>query len=389
MCKSDNQQVNQQTNLKCLYFVDRMRHGGIQTFLIEIMKHMNHSVIETDFLLLDDGNRYPLETELEKYGTVYKLKGIWVKHTGDFIRYRRAVDQFFSEHHKYDVVHINSGPKNYYMLKAAEYYHVPIRVAHSHNGGYQTESSWKQWVGELLKHALIRYANVYLACSDLAGEWMFGKKLMTQGKVHIIPNGVNLDRFRFDPIVRREKRKELQVDNRLVIGNVGRFTTQKNHSFLIDVFMEISVKRPDALLVLAGTGDLQDEIEDKVKQCGLENKVKFLGYRSDVTELMQAMDIFLMPSLFEGFPVTAVEAQACGLPCVFSDTITAKAKLLENTIYVSLEESPQHWAEKILAMSLNMEGRSKCNQALRDQGYDIGDITGKLLQIYQNQKNGD
>lgn len=161
-----------------------------------------------------------------------------------------------------------------------------------------------------------------LACSDRAGEWMFGDRWMAEGKVTVLPNGIPLREYAFQPDVRRQVRDSWHVGvNTLVVGHVGRFTTQKNHSFLLEIFAELHRKQPDSLLVLAGVGELQDAARSKAEELHLTDSVRFLGFRSDVAELLQGMDIFLMPSLYEGFPVTGVEAQAAGLPCVFSDTI--------------------------------------------------------------------
>lgn len=368
--------------IKVLFFVDRMRVGGIQMLLVDLFRHFDPKTIECELLLLDDGEAYDLETQVREMGIrVHKLDGIWLRKPWDYLRYCKAMKSFFEEHHNYVAVHMNSGPKNYFVLKYAKQYGIPVRIAHSHNTGFQTSSKSQVLLGNLLKAPLRRAANVYLACSDLAGEWMFGK----DASVKVLPNGVDLDKFRYDPEIRQRVRTEWGVtDDQLIIGNVGRFTTQKNHTFLIDIFDEIHRIVPNAVLVLAGIGELMEQTREKVQSLALEDSVKFLGFRSDVTALTQGMDVFLMPSLYEGFPVTAVEAQATGLPCVFSDTITREVKILDQVQYISLQASTQEWAKAVCNATHTVK-RETCNTYLHQKGYDINDMVNELMQLYCNE----
>lgn len=370
---------------KVLFFVDRMRVGGIQMLLVDLFRHFDSQKVQCELLLLDDGEQYDLEKQVRTMKIpVHKLEHIWVRKPEDYLAYCRAVNQFFRTHHDYAAVHMNSGPKNYFVLKYAKRYGIPVRIAHSHNTGYQTKSKAQILLGDLFKYPLRHAANVYLACSDLAGRWMFGERMMQHGLVTVLPNGIDLQKFRFAPQIREKVRAELGVtENQLVIGNVGRFTVQKNHTFLIDIFAEVKKRRPDAVLILAGVGELQEQIRQKVKQFSLNDSVRFLGFRTDVRELVQGMDVFLMPSLYEGFPVTAVEAQASGLPCVFSDTITREAKILDQVAYIPLEASASDWAQKTVAMAHTVQRETSCS-ALRAKGYDIRDMAARLAAIYQH-----
>lgn len=368
---------------KVLFFVDRMRVGGIQVLLIDLFKHFDAKRIRPELLLLDDGEHYDLEDQVREMGIpVYKLEGIWLRKLKDYISYFKAVNNFFQEHHDYRAIHINTGPKNFYLLQCAKRYNIPIRIAHSHNTGYQTESKIKKYLGNILKYPLKSSANVYLACSDYAGKWMFGEKMSQSGRVTVLPNGVDLDRYAFNQTIRTEMRHELGVEEKIVIGNVGRFTFQKNHEFLIDIFQEIHNINPNTVLVIAGVGELLGAIKEKVAILGLKDDVRFLGFRNDVTSLTQAMDVFLMPSLYEGFPVTAVEAQASGLPCVFSDTITKEVKLLDQTKYISLGSDSKIWAEEVLNLVGTVD-RKESNAILHNKGYDISDMIDMLMSIYQ------
>lgn len=374
---------------KVLLFVDRMRVGGIQTLLVELLDQFKTMQQPCDLLLLDDGEHYDLEDTVRQRGiTVYKLQGVWLRRPWDFPKYEQAVRHFFMEHHDYIAVHLNSGPKNYPILKYAKRYGVPVRIAHAHNTGFQTSSIAAQLLGELFKSPLRHYATNCLACSDLAGRWMFGSRWMTEGRVTVLPNGILLQEYVFRPDVRRMVRAGWNADpDTLVVGHVGRFTKQKNHSFLLEIFAELHRKCPDSILVLAGIGELQDDARRKVDNLNLTESVRFLGFRSDVADLMQGIDVFLMPSLYEGFPVTGVEAQAAGLPCVFSDTITKEVKILDSVEYLPLEAPADQWADTVVRLAKDSD-RQQAGDILLRKGYDVHTMAEKLLRIYHSQDAG-
>lgn len=371
--------------VRVLLFVDRMGTGGIQILLLNLLKAFDKDNYQFDVLLLDDGMEYPMEQELVHEGAaVYKLKGIWLNAPADYLRYQKAVRDFFKKHHYYDAVHLHSSSKNFLILKYAQKYGVPIRIAHSHNTDFQTQSPIKIFVGNLLKAKLIKYSTHCLACSELAGEWLLGKKLANAGRVMIIKNGINLEKYQYNPMIRRWKREELEVRDKIVIGNVGRFVPQKNHLFLLDIFAEIRKKEPNSMLILAGVGELMDAVKKKANKLGIENYVKFLGFRPDINELIQAMDLFLMPSLYEGFPVTAVEAQAAGLPCVLSGSITREAALLDETVYIDLKQPAEYWARQALA-AVGKSKREDSAKILKAKGFDIADTCKALEHIYSGE----
>lgn len=368
--------------IRILYFVDRMRTGGIQILLINLLKSFDKEKYCFDLLLLDDGNDYPMERKIEDVGAIiYKLKGVWVDSPFDYIPYKKAVNNFFAEHHNYDVVHMHSSSKNYLILKCAQKYGIPIRIAHSHNTGFQTHNAVKIFIGNLMKKQLIQCSTHYLACSEIAGKWLFGEKLVAKGRVMVIKNGIELEKYKYNDLIRKIKRDELGIKNQIVIGNVGRFVPQKNHIFLLEIFAEILRLRPDTLLLLAGVGETMIDMKAKADKLGISDNIKFLGFRMDIYELMQAMDIFLMPSLYEGFPVTAVEAQAAGLPCVLSDTITKEAALLDDTIYIDLNKDAKYWAAQTINLIRNTD-RENSYTVLKAKGFDIKDMSESLGRIY-------
>ncbi|MCD7780296.1 MAG: glycosyltransferase, partial [Candidatus Gastranaerophilales bacterium] len=241
--------------MKVLFFVDRLRVGGIQILLRNLFEIFEKDKIECELLTLDDGEHYDLEDTISSLGiTIHKLTGIWLRRPTDYFGYFKAVKEFFKYHHDYDAIHINTGPKNYYILKCAMIYGIPVRIAHSHNTGFQTDSSAQVLLGNIMKFFLKRYATDYFACSSIAGKWLFGSRMVENGKVIIIPNGINLNKFKFNADIRNKIRSDLEISDKLVIGNVGRFTKQKNHNFMIKIFKEIHNNNKNSVLLLIGIG---------------------------------------------------------------------------------------------------------------------------------------
>lgn len=369
---------------KVLFFVDRMRVGGIQILLLNMQRNFDPSVIQCDYLVLDDGETYEYEDKFRELGAnVYKLKGVWMNGIKDFPVYCKAMDAFFKEHHDYAAVHMHASSKNFMLLHYAKKYGIEKRIVHSHNTGFQTHSPLKTLAGNCFKFPMKRLATDFFACSELAGRWLFGDKAVEQGKVYVMLNGIELEKFEFNPETRKRVRNELKVkDNQIVIGNVGRFSAQKNHKFLLEIFSAIHKLDPTAVLLLAGIGELMEESKKQAQLLGISQSVRFLGFRSDVMELAQAMDVFLMPSFYEGFPVTGIEAQASGCPCVFSDTITREAALLDKTIYISLNETADDWAQKTLNTAKSKVDRGKSREILKNNGFDIKDTVKYLEKFY-------
>lgn len=368
--------------VKVLYFVDRMLRGGIQSLVIDWVSRFDKKKIHVDFLLLDDGNKYELEDTLKELGcNVYKLKGIWIRNPFDYIKYAKAMNNFFKNHHDYKVVHMHSTSKNYMVLKYAKKYGIPIRVAHSHALGFQTTSHLKVMIGNFLKKSLLLYATDYFACSNLAGQWLFGNDIIYSKNFKVIHNGVDYSKFEFNPKIRKKIRSELNFnDEELVIGHVGRFTEPKNHTFLIDIFYEISKLNPKAKLLLIGKGVLEDSIHKKVVKLNLSNSVNFIGFKSNVSDYMQAMDIFVLPSHYEGLGLVLIEAQASGLPCYASkDVVPKEAKVSSQLNFVSLHLSAREWAKIILN---NDNKRKKTFEEIKKKHYLCDDITEELSNFY-------
>ena len=232
------------------------------------------------------------------------------------------------------------------------------------------------------------FATEYMCCSELAGRWLFGDKEYDKGNVYLLNNAVDLEKFKYNKNIRKKMRKSLDIsDDRLVIGHVGRFVEQKNHRFLIDIFNEIYKKNNNSLLLLAGQGPLMDEIKNKVKSLKLEKNVKFLGQRDDIDVLYQAFDVFLLPSLYEGLPVVGVEAQATGLLCELSNDMTKETKVLDTTRFMSLDDTAEEWANKILD-DVKKYKRVDTYKEMTTKNFNIKNESKKLEEKYEELLNG-
>lgn len=367
--------------MKVLFFIDRLRLGGIQALAYDILKHNDEGLMEIEILNLDDGQDYPLTHTLEAMGVkIHKLEGIWVRTPLDFPRYFRAVKAWFAVHHDYDVVHMHSSSKNYYILECAAQWGIPVRVAHSHNTGFQTHNLFSVWLGNLMKRPMMKYATHRLGCSTMACDWLFGAGSVARGEAQVILNGIDASLFAFDADVRRDVRRELGLEDKFVVGHVGRFEVQKNHVFLLEVFAEVVRIRPDAVLLLVGIGSLMEDMKRKAAALGIADKVVFLGFRDDRNRIMQAMDSFVFPSLHEGLSVVLIEAQAAGLPVFASDSTTRETSYSPHMQFLSLAQPAKTWAEAVLQKGA--VERVDMTEVLTAAGFEIRTMIRNLHNLY-------
>lgn len=368
--------------IKVLYFVDRMLRGGIQSLCIDIVRNIDKNKFEIDFLLLDDGKEYELENELVKLGCkVYKLKNIWINKWYDYIKYNYKLKEFFEDIGKnYDIIHLHSSSKNFLVLYWAKKNGIKVRIAHSHNTDFQTNNKLKKIIGNLFKKMLKRNATDFMACSELAGKWLFGNKT----KFMVFRNAIDITKFDYDANKRKKIRKLYNIsEDDIVCGNVGRLVEQKNHKFLIEIFKEICLKNPHYKLLIVGKGDneIQSELENMINEYKIKNNVIFAGFQKESFEYFNAMDLFLFPSKFEGLGIVLIEAQANGLVSIVSEGIPNEAKITEDVKTISLSNREQ-WINEIL--ECNKE-RKKNMQLIIDAGYCMHDEIKKLENYYMKR----
>ena len=322
--------------------------GGLETYLMQQFQHINKDIVRYDFVNITGEYDIVFSDEIKQSGS--NIYNICSRHKNPILHYWQWIKLLRKYKNKYKAIVLNANSLEYvFPIFISKFFNIKMRVIHSHNAGFENKIGiFRKFLIKFNKLLLNFSATHYLACSQKAGEWMFG----SNKKFVLIHNAINVNEYKYDLKKRQKKREELNLENKFVIGHVGRFVYQKNHDFLINIFDKVHKILPEAMLLLIG-----DAVEDKsylnkakqkVKELKLEKNVKFLGMRNDVSELMQAMDCFILPSRFEGLPLVGIEAQTSGLVCFFSNNITNEIKITNLVNFISLEKSPQFWAEKIV-----------------------------------------
>lgn len=360
---------------RLLCIVGSLNQGGAETFLMKVLRNIDRNNYMLDFCVMrDEIGEY--ETEVKSLGgKIYHIVSKSEKPLKCFCEIKRIVRQ-----NCYDtVIRVNEHSLSVIDLLAAKLGGAKKLVMRSSNAD---SGSKKQRILHNVFCFLPRMVpNVKIAPSIKAAEYTFGKRNVKKGKVYFLQNGLAVDDFTFDEEIRNSFRKELGLQEKFIIGHVGRFQRQKNHKFLIEVFGEILKQKGNAHLVLVGgNGELLEETKAYVKKLGLTDEVIFLGNRSDVPKLLSAFDVLVFPSFFEGMPNVIIEAQAAGLPCLISNTITDEADITGLVKYFPLEKSAKDWADEALLQSKRFE-RKNYSKEFYDAGYTIDAVTEKFIQL--------
>lgn len=361
--------------IRVLQIIGIVCGGGVEAVIMNYYRHIDRSKVQFDFVV-DGYEKTILDDEIESLGgKVYHVE----PYKKNIFRYMSQIYHIVRDNH-YDIVHSNMNTLSVFSLFPAWLAGAHQRILHNHSTAVRSEGM-RSVMKTILRPFAPLFANRYAACSKLAGDWMYGKKMMASGKVTVINNAIDLNEYAFSPELRQQYRQKLNIsDDAFVIGHVGRFMYQKNHAFLIDAFREVARKNPKAILMLVGDGELRPEIEKKVQSYGLAEKVRFLGLRKDVKALYNCMDVFVLPSWYEGLPVVSIEAQANGLVCFFSSNVTQESKILSSTKFFSLDSAPEMIGDMILQEKrLNNRFIFK---AMKEAGFDINLESRALLRYY-------
>lgn len=369
--------------------IDDNGYGGVYAFLLNLLENINHE-FKIDICSFEKFEKQANINYVESFGgKVYycgHLGNVWLKQWNCLKNLYYLIST-----KKYDVIHVHSDVsyKLFLYALASKFAGAKCILIHSHSTG--VEGRYRKI--KLLLQCIARIgvpfiADYFLACSQKAAEWMFPKNVLKRKNFTLINNGINTKKFKFDWQMRNIVRKKFNLEKNFVIGHVGRFSYPKNHLFLIDIFKEIIKNKPEAKLILIGSyvgnPTYLSKTKNRVKQLGIEKSVLFMGLRNDVPQLMQAMDCFVLPSRFEGLPIVGIEAQAAGLPCFFSDTITQELGITKLAHFISLNESPAKWAEIIL--NNRKTERKDMQPEIAAEGYDVKYEIHKLEKIYQGDK---
>ena len=361
---------------RILCIVGSMNAGGAETFLMKLYRNIDRTKYQMDFCVaIKEPGIY--DNEIKSLGgkilyTTPKSKG--------------AVKSFMS------IRKIVSENKYEYVMRVSQHSLSGIELIAAKLGGAKTtifRSSNTQTGGGFINRFLHKIClpitkfvpDIKIAPSTEAADFMFGKNSVKKRNVLIIPNALNIDSYIYDNKNRFKCREELNLHDKVVIGHIGRLTHQKNHNYLIDIFAEIKSEINNAVLLIIGKGELKSEIEEKVEKLSLADSVMFLGVREDIPKLLSAMDIFVFPSFFEGMPNTVIEAQTSGLPCVIADTITREVAVTKYVKFLSLNDSAEIWASKILEfLNTSDDQRKLAAEEMRSNGYNIEDT----VQLFVN-----
>lgn len=352
--------------IRILQIVPIMRSAGIENFIMNVYRNIDTNKIQFDFLV-HSSKKQEFDDEIEsKGGKIFRLT---YKDDKNIFKYIRDLNDFFKDHKEYKIVHGEMQSMMPLYLYIAKKNKVPIRIAHSHNSNY--EKTIKGYILHLFSKFSGKFATDLWACSKTAGEYMYKNR-----NYEIIHNAIDTGKFAYNENMRKKLRKEKNIDDKFVIGHIGRFDLQKNHEFLIDIFNEIQKIEPNSILISIGCGDRQKIIEEKVKKLNLQTKVIFEGTVSNSYDYYQAMDCFILPSKYEGLPLVGVEAQISGLSCFFSDSITDELKLSDNAYFISLNLSAKEWANIII------DKRKSFRKTNYFEDYDLKKESEKIVNRY-------
>ncbi|AUJ23653.1 Putative glycosyltransferase EpsF [Virgibacillus dokdonensis] len=362
--------------IRILHITMGMNRGGIETFIMNTYRKIDRRKIQFDFLVHTD-KECAYDNEIKKMGG--KIYSVPARNKG-VLKNKTALNNFFENHPEYKIIHQHVSSLTYVLpLKIAKRHGVHTRIVHAHSTK-QGGSKVHNYLHALNKFLVNSFATHYFACSEMAAKWLYPKSQIRDGNYKIIKNAIDLEKFNFNYRIRKRKRKELDLENNYVIGHIGRFNPVKNHRFIISVFEEIRKREPKAKLLLVGDGKLKSEIQYIVRLNKLEDSVIFTGVRDDVSNLLQIMDVFLFPSIYEGLGIVSIEAQACGLPCVLSDAIPKEVCLTENIKFLSIYNPVELWAEEVL--SYCDYSRVDNSNLISLKGYDINKVVKELEEIY-------
>ncbi|MBR6665868.1 MAG: glycosyltransferase family 1 protein [Lachnospiraceae bacterium] len=355
--------------------------AGIESFIMNMYRNIDKNEIQFDFLVMNEKFDCYAD-EISSYGGRRYNIDIKIKNT--FLRI--LIECFalykFLKNNEYKIVHMHyTTPLHALYLYAAKMAGVPVRIYHSHSAEVSGKSSFKLYIYKLCRKKITKWATNYFACSKAAAKWMFESEIIESGQSQVICNGIDTEKFEFNIEKRKYLRKEFNIEDDYVLIHTGRFTEQKNQKFIIEIFKTLKSKCNNVKLILVGTGKLVDEVIELIEKYQLVSDVFLLGVRDDVEDLLSMADCYIMPSLYEGLPVAAVEAQCSGLPCILSKNITSEIKLINEVQFFSLSDDTDIWCDGIL--SYKNATRKEQKDIIKEKGYSIQEGAKNLLSFYQ------
>ncbi|AXT49820.1 glycosyltransferase family 1 protein [Aquimarina sp. BL5] len=376
------------TAIRVLQVFTIMNRGGAESMIMNYYRKIDREKVQFDFLV-HRKEKAAFDDEIESLGgKIYRFDPINPLFPGDYYNKLRV---FFKNNSKYSVVHSHLNTFSCFPLKIAKEFNIPCRIAHAHiaiddvsilslfSQKESIKETFKKLIKLQLKKKVKRDATHLFSCGDKAGKWLFGSK----ESFTTMNNAIDTEKFAYNASVAKEYKQEFNLQNRLVIGHVGRFASQKNHAFLLQIFAALVKEKPASDLVLIGDGPLKKVMEKEAKSLSIDSNVHFLGVRADVPELFQMFDIFVFPSFYEGLPVTLIEAQAAGIKVLASDSITTEVSLTDDIEFLSIDKPAELWANKILEIDAAIKNDN--TEKIIKGEYDIVSNTQKIQKFYMEQ----
>lgn len=346
--------------------------GGVSNFVMNAYREMDTERIQFDFAMTAGEKSLYDDEVLSRGGRIFYFDT--TKNIQTNLR------RILREEGPYRAVHSHLFFYSGLVLAEAKKMGVPIRIAHAHNAHTGEARSLPRLAYERgMQILILANATHLLGCSEKACRYVFGDKIMRDTRAAVMPDGIDCDRFAYNPEVREQVRKEYGLEGKFVVGHVGHFNPAKNHQKILSVFSEVCRYREDAALLLVGDGELEQDVRDRTAELGLGEKVVFAGAHKDVERFYQAMDVFLFPSQYEGFGMAMIEAQASGLQCVASDVVPQETNVSGKASYLSLQASSTEWAQHICAL----QGRDyNCAELIKAKGYDNRKVSQQMIALY-------
>ena len=383
--------------IRVLHVLGTTQLGGAESRIMDLYRHIDRDRVQFDFLVHTDRAGYFDEEILRMGGRIFRIPRFRMY---NYVSYRKAVKDFFKEHHEFRMVqgHITSTAGIY--LPIAKKSGVPVTIAHARSAG--VDQGAKGALTRLLRRNLSRRTDMMFTCSGIAGISVFGEKAVREKRTVFIPNAIDCSAFDYNEEKRQKMREELQITDQYVIGHVGRFHYAKNHEYLLEVFAALvkagnkapdpaaqedekkSENQADYVLLLLGEGERMESVREQAKSLQILDKVIFAGNQRNVCDYYQAMDYFVYPSRFEGLPGTVVEAQVSGLRCLISDSICEEVAVTELVHKMSIGQDPARWAEYILETK-RYERRTHRREMAR-AGFDVKDQAETMMRFYETGK---
>ncbi len=363
-----------------------MNRGGAESMIMNYYRKIDRDKVQFDFLV-HRKEQAAFDEEIESLGgKIYRFDPINPLFPGDYYKKLRL---FFEDHKEYAIIHSHLNTFSCFPLKIAKEFDIPCRIAHAHiaiddvnfmslfSKKESKKETFKKLIKLQLKKKVKKDATHLFSCGDKAGKWLFGDST----SFITMNNAIDTEKFAYNSVIANKYKEEFNLKNRLVIGHVGRFASQKNHAFLVKIFSAVLKEKPDCDLVMIGDGPLRKVMEKEVENLGINTNVHFLGVRADVPELFQMFDVFVFPSFYEGLPVTLIEAQAAGIKVFASDSITTEVSLTDDIEFLSIDKPAEYWAGKIIETDASKKNTN--TEKIVKGDYDIISNTKKIQEFYK------